>query len=228
MPPSDEAQFITRVLRVVAVFMALASSAPNLLLAAEPSKRTLVRSVPAGNIYEYENAAGETVEELENRQGKLVYRRFYRPTPPPCAYLCSVGLDTGRYWRDDGEKLFSCLSPMTPLGTAAEPYGLGLKNNLAYYVNGDAERAHDLLLKLNVNQRHEAKQAHQALVRAAKALTHQALNTPLPKAAEQAIAAGKPWRGSIKAATLELTREDWPTGKGYDLKFLVRPAGQTP
>jgi hypothetical protein len=34
---------------------------------------------------------------------------------------------------------------------------------------------------LNVNQRHEAKQAHQALVRAAKALTQQALNSPLPK-----------------------------------------------
>ena len=207
------------------MLMVLASPAPNLLLADEPSKRTLIRSVPAGNVYSYENAAGETVEELENRQGKLVYRRFYRPALPACAYLRSVGLDTGRYWRDDRERLFNCLSPVTPLGTAAEPYGLGLKNNLAYYVNGDAERAHDLLLKLNVNQRQEAQQA---LLRAAKALTQQALNTSLPKAAEQAITAGKPWRGTVKAATIDLTREDWPTGKGYDLKFLIRPAGQTP
>jgi hypothetical protein len=207
------------------MLMVLASPAPNLLLADEPSKRTLIRSVPAGNVYSYENAAGETVEELENRQGKLVYRRFYRPALPACAYLRSVGLDTGRYWRDDRERLFNCLSPVTPLGTAAEPYGLGLKNNLAYYVNGDAERAHDLLLKLNVNQRQEAQQA---LLRAAKALTQQALNTSLPKAAEQAITAGKPWRGTVKAATVDLTREDWPTGKGYDLKFLIRPAGQTP
>jgi hypothetical protein len=111
---------------------------------------------------------------------------------------------------------------MTQLGTAAEPYGL--KNNLAYYVDGDAERAHEMLLKLNVNQRHEAKQAQQALLRAAKVLSQQAPNISLPKAAEQAIMAGKPWRGTVKASTLELTREDWPTGKGYDLKFLVRPS----
>jgi Family of unknown function (DUF6030) len=218
---------MTRV-AVLAILLALASSAQNLLLAAEPSKRTLVRSVPAGNIYEYENTAGETVEELENRQGKLIYRRFYRPAPPACAYLHSVGLNTGRYWRDDGDRIFNCLSPMTQLGTAAEPYGLGLKNNLAYYVEGDAERIHQMLLKLNVNQRQEAKQAHQELLRAARVLTQQALNTPLPRAAAQAILAGKPWRGTLKAATLELTRHDWPTGKGYDLKFLVHPAGQTP
>jgi hypothetical protein len=183
-----------------------------------PPTRTLIKSVPAGRLYTYENAAGETVEETENRQGKLINRRFYRPALPACAYLDGVGLGTGRYWRDDGEPFFHCFSPMTELGTAAEPHGLGLKNNLAYYVDGDTERAHDLLLKLNVNQRQEAKQAQQALVRAAKAL-----NAPLPKAAEQAIAAGKPWQGTLKGATVALAREDWPTGKGYDLKFRVRP-----
>jgi hypothetical protein len=31
-------------------------------------------------------------------------------------------------------------------------------------VDGDAERIHQMLLKLNVNQRHEAKQAHQELL----------------------------------------------------------------
>jgi hypothetical protein len=46
---------------------------------------------------------GETVEEMENRQGKLISRRFYRPALPACAYLRSVGLTTDRYWRDDGE-----------------------------------------------------------------------------------------------------------------------------
>jgi hypothetical protein len=144
----------------------------------------------------------------------------------PSDLVCRpLQLGTGRYWRDDGEPFFHCFSPMTGVGTAAEPHGVGLKNNLAYYVDGDAERAHDLLLKLNVNQRQEAKQAQQTLVRAAKALTQQVLNAPLPKAAEQAIAAGKPWQGTLKGATVALAREDWPTGKGYDLKFRVRPAG---
>jgi hypothetical protein len=109
---------------VVLLLLVLASHAPNLLLAAEPQKRTLIRSVRAGNVYSYENAAGETVEELENRQGKLISRHFYRAALPACAYLHSVGLGTGRYWRDDDDQVFHCLSPMTQLGTAAEPYGL--------------------------------------------------------------------------------------------------------
>jgi hypothetical protein len=148
-----------------------APKATTLTTSPAPPTRTLIRSAPAVNVYAYENAAGETVEETENRQGQLINRRFYRPALPACAYLNGVGLGTGRYWRDDGEPFFHCLSPMTELGTAAEPHGVGLKNNLAYYVDGDAERAHDLLLKLNVNQRQEAKPAQQALVRAAKALT---------------------------------------------------------
>jgi hypothetical protein len=226
MTPAAEARFIASILLMVAVLLALASHAPKLLLAAEPSKRTLLKSVPAGNVYSYENAVGETVEEMENRQGQLIYQRFYRPEPPACAYLRSIGLATGRYWRDPDERVFHCLSPMTQLGTIAEIYGL--KNNLSYYVDGDAERIHQMLLKLNVNQRHEATQAHQALLRAAKVLIQEALNMPLPKAAEQAITAGKPWRGTAKAVQLELARDNWPTGKGYDLKFLVRPAGQTP
>jgi hypothetical protein len=79
------------------------------------------------------------------------------------------------------------------------------------------------LTPTTTTSRHDAKQAHQALAQAAKRLTQEALRTPLPKAAEQAMAAGKPWRGTLKAATLELVREDWPTGKGYTLNFVVRP-----
>lgn len=234
MTSAGEAQCITRVLLVVAMLMALAYPAPNLLLAAEPPQRTLIRSTPGGyKVYSYENAAGETVEETENRQGKLIGRRFYRPALPACAYLRSLGLKTDRYWRDDGERLFHCLSPYKELGTVADPLGLSSKNNLAYYVDGDAERIHQMKLVLNVYHhnvklRHEAEQAHQPLVQAAKRLTQEALHAPLSKAAERAIMAGKPWRGTVKAVTLELTREDWPTGKGYDLKFLVRPAGQIP
>ena len=233
MTSADEAQRITHVLLVVAMLVAVTIPAPNLLPAAEPSKRTLIRSVPAGHVYAYENAAGETVEETENRQGKLVLRRFYRPAPPACAYLKGIGLNTDRYWRDDGEQVFHCLSPYKALGTVADPLGLSSKNNLAYYVDGEAERIHQMKLVLNVyhhnvKPHHGAMQAHQPLGQAAKQLTQEALKTPLPKAAEQAIAAGKPWQGTVKAATLELIRDDWPTGKGYELHFLVRPAGRTP
>lgn len=212
------------------LLLALTSPAPNLLLAAEPPQRTLIRSTPGGyKVYSYENAAGETVEETENPRGRLIGRRFYRPALPACAYLCSVGLGTDGYWRDDGDSIFRCLSSYKELGTAADALGLSSKNNLAYYVDGDAERVHEMKLVLNVyhhnvKPRSGVKQAHQPLVQAAKRLTQEALHTPLPKTAEQAIAAGKPWQGTLKTAALELTREDWPTGKGYELHFLVRPS----
>jgi hypothetical protein len=215
---------LPRALIALPLLLALASPAPPLLLAAEPPQRTLIRSTPGGyKVYSYENAAGETVEETENWRGQLIGRRFYRPAPPACAYLRSLGLNTNRYWRDDGDSVFRCISPVKELGTVADPLGLGSKNGLSYHVDGDAERIHKMLLHLNVNQRHEAKQAHQARAQAAKRLTQAVLNTPLPKAAEQAIAAGTPWQGTAKAATLALVRDDWPTGKGYTLDFSVHP-----
>jgi hypothetical protein len=202
--------------------------------ATPPPNRTLIRSTPGGyKVYSYENTAGETVEETENPQGKLIVRRFYRPAPPACAYLHSLSLKTDRYWREDGDPIFHCLSPYKELGTVADPLGLSSKNNLAYYVDGDAERIHEMQLVLNVYYHnvkpgHGAVQAHQPLAQAAKRLTQEALRTPLPKAAEQAIGAGTPWQGTVKAATLELTRDDWPSGKGYALHFLARPVGQMP
>jgi hypothetical protein len=208
-------------------------TSPNLTTSTTPPTRMLIRSAPAGNVYAYENAAGETVEETENRQGKLINRRFYRPAPPACAYLRSLGLTTNRYWRDDNEQVFHCLSSYKELGTVADPLALSSKNNLAYYVDGDAERIHQMKLVLNVyhhnvKSRHGATQAHQPLGQAAKRLTQEALKTPLPKPAEQAIAAGKSWQGTVKAATLELTRDEWPSGKGYGLHFLIRLPGRTP
>lgn len=84
-----------------------------------------------------------------------------------------------------------------------------------------------MLLNLNVNQRHEATQAHQELLHAAKVLTPQALKMPLPNAAEREILAATPWQSTVKNTTSALTSYNWSTGKGYDLKFLVRPMGQT-
>jgi hypothetical protein len=197
-------------------------------LAAAPPTRRVIKRTPAATFYAYENAAGETVEEMENLQGKIINRRFYRPAPPACAYVRSVDLETERYWRDEGgEPCFHCLSPMKELGTVADPYGLGRQNNLAYDAGGDAERIHEMMLMLHIHQQHEAKQAHQELLRAAKVLIQQALNTPLPKAAERAILAGTPWQGTVKEATIVLTRDNWLTSKGYNLTFLVRPTGQT-
>ena len=196
---------------------AKASSAPT---------RTVIERTPRMIVYAYETAQGETVKEYENASGTVIERRIYRPAPAACAYMQSLGLKTEGYWREESHPLFGCSSPYKEVGIVADPDGLGLKNNLAYYVSGDAEQMREMRLVLNVNQRHEAKQAHQELLRAAQVLTQQALNTPLPRAVGRAVVAGKPWQGAIKDASIEITRFNGPTGEGYDLKFLVRPAGQ--
>jgi hypothetical protein len=195
--------------------------------ASSPLTRTVIERTPGMIVYAYETAQGETVKEYENAPGTVVERRIYRPAPAACAYVQSLGLKTEGYWREESHPLFSCSSPYKEVGIVADPDGLGLKNNLAYYVSGDAEQMHEMRLVLNVNQRREAKQAHQELLRTAQVLTQQALNRPLPKAVERALVAGKPWQGAIKDATIEIIRFNGPTGEGYDLKFLVRPTGQT-
>jgi hypothetical protein len=75
---------------ILGLLGALMTPSPNRRLAVErdhppsdmgkapsPPQRRLIRSVPAANVYAYENAAGETVEEIENRQGRLINRRFW-------------------------------------------------------------------------------------------------------------------------------------------------------
>jgi hypothetical protein len=195
--------------------------------ASSPPPRTVIERTPDRIVYAYETAQGETVKEYEDASGTVIERRIYRPAPAACAYVQSLGLKTEGYWREESHPLFGCSSPYKEVGIVADPDGLGLKNNLAYYVSGDAEQIHEMRLVLNVNQRREAKQAHQELLRAAQVLTQQALNTPLPKAVERAVVAGKPWQGAIKDATIEIIRFNGLTGEGYDLKFLVRPTGQT-
>jgi hypothetical protein len=193
--------------------------------ASSPPTRTVIERAPGMIVYAYETAQGETVKEYENASGTVIERRIYRPAPAACAYVQSLGLETEGYWREESHPLFGCSSPHKEVGLVADPDGL--KSNLAYHVSGDAEQIYEMRLVLTVNQRHEAKHAHQELLRAAQVLTHQALNTPLPKAGERAVVAGKPWQGAIKDATIEITRFNRPTGEGYDLKFLVRPTGQT-
>jgi hypothetical protein len=97
----------TRLLLVVGLFLVSPALASETGQATSPPQRTLIRSAPPVNVYSYENAAGETVEEMENRQGKLIGRRFYRPAPLACAYVRGVGLATQRYWRDDGDSIFA-------------------------------------------------------------------------------------------------------------------------
>jgi hypothetical protein len=134
-----------------------------------------------------------------------------------CNYLSGIsGLQT-RGYKNKYEDVFGCSSAYKELGA-----GSPLANNLAYYVDGNAQTANQLKLVLNVNQAQASKEAHAALLSSSQELAQKSLSDPLPKDVSSAITSGKAGKWTIGKADVELKREDFPTGKGYELHFLIK------
>lgn len=134
-----------------------------------------------------------------------------------CAYLSNVsGLQT-RGYKNQYEDTFGCSSPYKELGA-----GSPLANNIAFYVGGNSQNANELKLVLNVNSAQSAKEAHAALLQYSDQLTQKALGVPMPKDVKSAISSGKAGKWTLEKAKVELVRENWTTGKGYELKYILR------
>jgi hypothetical protein len=134
-----------------------------------------------------------------------------------CAYLSHVsGLQT-RGYKNQYETTFGCSSPYKELGS-----GSPLANSVAYYVGGNSQDANELKLVLNVNSAQSAKEAHATLLQYSEELTQKALGVPMSKDARSAISSGKAGKWTIGKAKVELARENWATGKGYELKYILR------
>jgi hypothetical protein len=133
-----------------------------------------------------------------------------------CGYLNDLGLNT-RGWKHQYDSEYGCSSPYKEFGS-----GFPLKNNLAYYVDGKANKAEKLKLVLNVNSKNEAKEAHRELLKAATSLVKKAFGLDLPQSITQAIENGTKATTKIGNCSIELIRIDWPTGKGYELKLFIQ------
>ncbi|MFC1825463.1 hypothetical protein ACFL9T_22345 [Thermodesulfobacteriota bacterium] len=133
-----------------------------------------------------------------------------------CNYLVSIGLST-RGWKNYYDDVYGCSSPYKEFGT-----GYPLKNNLAYYVEGTATAVRQLKLVVNVNNRDEAKKAHAELLKAAEVLFKKSLNKPLSDSIHNTITNGKNMSSKIGGAAVEIVRENWPTGKGYEIKVIIK------
>jgi len=130
-----------------------------------------------------------------------------------CAFLRERGLVT-RGWKDM-YGAFSCSSPYKELVAAP------LSNNLAFYVDGQRTVAVRARLVLNVNDRAQAASAHRALLDAAKTLCLKATGSPLPATSAAAIRNGKSLSARVAKSSLRIVREDWPTGRGYEVRVEV-------
>ena len=138
-----------------------------------------------------------------------------------CEYLANIGLST-RGWKNYYDNVCGCSSPYKELGSSGPAWAPALKNNLAYYVEGAATTVSELKLVINVNNRAEAKKAHAELLKAAEVLVKKSFNKPLPANIRDAIIKGKSVSSRIGDATVEIVRDDWTTGKGYSIKFVIK------
>ena len=144
------------------------------------------------------------------------HAEYENPNPSDaCNFMSAMGMNTGSNRDPDGFWYF-CSSTYKELGTS-----FPMKNNSAYYAEGSEQKVTKLKLLLNVNSKQEAKQAHTELKNSADALLRKALNAPLPQEAKKAILAGSSGNWKIGNAKVSVIRADWPTGKGYEIKFIV-------
>lgn len=132
-----------------------------------------------------------------------------------CSFLEPMLVTRGYKQLFDDE--YYCSSPYKDIGQS----DLRAANNLAYYVTGGANVADTLKLVLNYNQPANATPATNQLVAASKTLSLKATGSDLPPSTLAALSAG---RSAVEVSgefQHEVKRDDWPTGRGYDVQYIV-------
>lgn len=134
-----------------------------------------------------------------------------------CSLLSDAGLK-GRKWVDDyGDGSAGCASDYKDIGTSND-----LANNLAYYVTGVSRYVMEVKLVLNYHQPRQSSKATAALLAASKKLSERALGASLPDSAVTLIKRGEQGTVKVGSGVVEVVREDWPTGKGYEVHVMMR------
>lgn len=133
-----------------------------------------------------------------------------------CVLLNEAGLATNG-WKNEYDQEFGCSSDYKQLGS-----GFPLANNLAFYVEGNNNSVVQAYLMLNINDKTSASSAHQELLKAAKILSHKQTGKQLSQKLIDAITKGSSASQKIGNATVDILREDWPTGRGYEVKVTIK------
>lgn len=99
---------------------------------------------------------------------------------------------------------------------------VSLPNNLAYYADGNSKVVSEIKLVLNVNNRESAKSAQEELLKTADVLSFKTTGQKLPRVLKDAIKIAKNATAKVGSVSIEIVREDWSSGKGYELKVLIK------
>lgn len=135
---------------------------------------------------------------------------------PVCAFLSDLDLK-GREWTDYGDGTSGCASNYKDIGS-----GSPIANNLAFYAMGSGSVVDQVKLVLNLNQTKSMGMSIGALGKASERLSLKALGAPLPNPIKKAIALGQPLIAVAGTGTIEVVRDNWPTGKGYEVQVIMK------
>lgn len=133
-----------------------------------------------------------------------------------CSLLSGSSLPGGT-WRDQEDGAWGCSSDYLEIGA-----GSPLPNNLAYYVDGGVVSPTQVKLVLNYNKPKSKDAATKALLSASSTLSQKALGVKLPAGITKAIASSQPATSQAGSGVIDVLREDWPSGKGYEIHVVMR------
>lgn len=133
-----------------------------------------------------------------------------------CNLMIEAGLST-RGWKNHYDQEFGCSSPYKDIGSA-----LPLPNNLAFYAEGNRDFVKLVKLVLNVNDRSTASSANKQLQKAAAILFQKTTSERIPQSVINAIVNGKSMSQKVGISQVDVIRDNWPTGKGYEIKVVIK------
>ena len=136
-----------------------------------------------------------------------------------CGSLNSIGLNT-RGWKNQGDDVYFCASDYKNLGSGLSRFSL--PNNLAFYAEGTRSTVSQVKLVLNVNNRASAESGHTELRKAAEVLCVKATGKQLPQTLKQAVQSGGKRSARVGPSKVQVLRENWPSGKGYEVQVIIQ------
>lgn len=95
------------------------------------------------------------------------------------------------------------------------------RSNLAYYTEGSTNYINEVYLVLNVYYGSNKTTVHNSLIQAAKTLSKKAINYDLPQNIITCLQTGKAGTWKHGKYTIKVTRDNFPSGRGYEIHFKI-------
>lgn len=104
----------------------------------------------------------------------------------------------------------------------------GLSNNLSYYVRGTPESAKRIRILLNVNDESTFATANNVFQKASSDLFKSAFHRDIEQDISIALGTSTPGKWMVDGYSVQLDKTVWPTGKGFELNFIIRDPAYNP